>query len=38
MGFKRCIVPESNSKRMIIPEGIALIGVKTLGEAMEYLF
>lgn len=38
MGFKRCIVPESNFKRMIIPEGIALIGVKTLGEAMEYLF
>jgi DNA repair protein RadA/Sms len=38
MGFKRCIVPESNLKRMIIPEGIALIGVKTLGETMEYLF
>jgi DNA repair protein RadA/Sms len=38
MGFKRCIVPESNFKRMIIPGGIALIGVKTLGEAMEYLF
>jgi DNA repair protein RadA/Sms len=38
MGFKRCIVPESNFKRMILPEGIALIGVKTLGEAMEYLF
>jgi DNA repair protein RadA/Sms len=38
MGFKRCIIPESNCKRMIIPEGIALIGVKTLGEAMEYLF
>jgi DNA repair protein RadA/Sms len=38
MGFKRCIVPESNFKRIILPEGIALIGVKTLGEAMEYLF
>jgi DNA repair protein RadA/Sms len=38
MGFKRCIVPESNFKRMIIPEGITLIGVKTLGETMEYLF
>jgi DNA repair protein RadA/Sms len=38
MGFKRCIVPESNFKRMIIPDGIALIGVKTLGETMEYLF
>jgi len=38
MGFNRCIVPQSNLKRMIIPEGITLIGVKTLGEAMEYLF
>jgi DNA repair protein RadA/Sms len=38
MGFNRCIVPQSNLKRMIIPEGITLIGVKSLGEAMEYLF
>ena len=38
MGFKRCIVPESNLKRMMIPGGISIIGVKTLEEAMEYLF
>lgn len=38
MGFKRCIVPESSLKRMTSPEGIAIIGVKSLAEAMEYLF
>ncbi len=38
MGFKRCVVPETNVRRMIKQEGITLIGVKTLGEAMDYLF
>ncbi len=38
MGFKRCIVPESSLKRMTPSEGIAVIGVKSLAEAMEYLF
>ncbi len=38
MGFIRCLVPESNLKRMTGNEGISLIGIKTLGEAIEYLF
>jgi DNA repair protein RadA/Sms len=38
MGFTRCLMPESNLTRMTQTQGIALIGIKTLGEAMEYLF
>lgn len=38
MGFKRCVVPETSLKRMTYQQNIALVGVKTLAEAMEYLF
>ena len=38
MGFNRCLVPQSNLKRMTKIKGIELIGVKTVSEAMENLF
>jgi len=38
MGFSRCLVPESNLKRMTEVEGIDVIGVKTVSEAIEILF
>ncbi len=38
MGFNRCLVPQSNLKRMTNIKGIELIGVKTVSEAMENLF
>ncbi|MFO8084782.1 MAG: DNA repair protein RadA [Desulfobacterales bacterium] len=38
MGFKRCIVPKSSLQRMKIQKEISVVGVKTLAEAMEYLF
>jgi DNA repair protein RadA/Sms len=38
MGFKRCIVPKSSLQRMKIQKNISVVGVKTLAEAMEYLF
>ncbi|MBU3981479.1 MAG: DNA repair protein RadA [Proteobacteria bacterium] len=38
MGFSRCLVPESNLKRMTKVEGIDVIGVKTVAEAIEILF
>ncbi len=38
MGFKRCVVPQSSSKRMTYPENISVVGMKTLAEVMEYLF
>jgi DNA repair protein RadA/Sms len=38
MGFNRCLVPQSNLKRMTKIKGIELIGVKTVSEAMEHLF
>jgi len=38
MGFTRCIVPESNVKRMAEMDGLALEGVKTVAEAIERLF
>ena len=38
MGFSRCLVPQSNLKRMTKIKGIELIGVKTVSEAIENLF
>jgi DNA repair protein RadA/Sms len=38
MGFDRCLVPQSNLKRMTKIKGIELIGVKTVSEAIENLF
>jgi DNA repair protein RadA/Sms len=38
MGFTRCLVPQSNLKRMAEIKGIELIGVKTVEEAIEALF
>jgi len=38
MGFTRCIIPENNLKRMTRIEGIEVIGIKTVAEAMEILF
>jgi len=38
MGFDRCLVPQSNLKRMTKIKGMELIGVKTVSEAIENLF
>jgi len=38
MGFTRCLVPQSNVKRMAGIKGIELIGVKHVEEAVEELF
>ena len=38
MGFIRCLVPESNLKRLPDPDGIEITGVKTVSEAIENLF
>lgn len=38
LGFKKCLVPRSNLKRMIKTEGMELVGVKTISEAIEELF
>ena len=38
MGFTRCVVPENNVRRMTAPQGVSLIGARTLSEAMDYLF
>jgi len=38
MGFTRCLVPQSNLKRMTKIKEIELTGVKTISEAMEELF
>jgi len=38
MGFSRCIVPESNLKRIIDLTGMELIGVRTVSDAVEALF
>ncbi len=38
MGFTRCLVPESNLKRMNTVKGIELVGVKTISDAVESLF
>ncbi len=38
MGFARCLVPQSNLKRMTKIKEIELTGVKTISEAIEELF
>ncbi len=37
MGFKKCILPEANLKRMNDNKGISITGVKTVSEAIEIL-
>ena len=38
MGFTRCLVPQSNLKRLPDIEGIEITGVKTISEVVENLF
>ncbi|MDM8552976.1 magnesium chelatase domain-containing protein, partial [Desulfobacterales bacterium HSG2] len=38
MGFTKCFIPTSNLKRMTGTEGIEVVGVKTVLEAIEALF
>ncbi|MBW1698036.1 MAG: DNA repair protein RadA [Deltaproteobacteria bacterium] len=38
MGFTSCLLPESNLKRLAGIEGVELLGVKTISEAVELLF
>jgi DNA repair protein RadA/Sms len=38
MGFKRCLVPDGNIKRIRHQDGITVSGVKTVSEAVELLF
>ena len=38
MGFTRCLVPESNVRRMTDIEGIEVIGIQTVAQAIETLF
>lgn len=38
MGFKKSLIPESNLKRMTKINGIDLIGIKTVSDAIETLF
>ena len=38
MGFKKCLLPDSNLKRMAGIEKIELAGIKNISEAMEFLF
>jgi DNA repair protein RadA/Sms len=38
MGFKRCLVPHGNIRRLVAVPGIETIGVKTVEDALENLF
>ena len=38
MGFKRCLIPHSNTRRMETVPGIQTIGVRTVEDALENLF
>jgi DNA repair protein RadA/Sms len=38
MGFERCILPSDNLKHLKKPGGIQIIGVKTVSEAVDFLF
>jgi DNA repair protein RadA/Sms len=38
MGFTRCLVPEGNRKRLADMDGLEIVGVKTVDEAIESLF
>jgi DNA repair protein RadA/Sms len=37
MGFGRCVVPDGNCSPEDVPPGLELVGVKTVGEALEQL-
>jgi DNA repair protein RadA/Sms len=37
MGFTRCVVPEGNCARDDVPDGLELVGVKTVNEALDQL-
>jgi DNA repair protein RadA/Sms len=38
MGFNRCLVPDSNLKRIAAIDGIAVAGIKSVSEAVDALF
>ncbi len=38
MGFERCLLPSDNLKHLKKPGGIQIIGVKTVSEAVDFLF
>jgi DNA repair protein RadA/Sms len=38
MGFKRCLVPETNRKRLAAKKGLDVVGVNTVEDAVEALF
>jgi DNA repair protein RadA/Sms len=38
MGFRRCLVPAGNLKRIDVPDGMQLVGVPNVDRAMEALF
>jgi DNA repair protein RadA/Sms len=38
MGFHRCLLPESNLKRLKKIQDITLIGIKSISDAVESLF
>jgi DNA repair protein RadA/Sms len=38
MGFNRCLIPESNLKRVKKVKGMELIGIKAVSDAVEILF
>jgi len=38
MGFNRCILPQSNLKRLADAEDIQITGVRSVSEAVEALF
>ncbi len=37
LGFTRCIIPDGNVGRADVPSGIEVIGVRTIGEALDAL-
>jgi DNA repair protein RadA/Sms len=37
MGFTRCVVPEGNIAPADLPPGMTMIGVRTVGEALDAL-
>lgn len=38
LGFKRAIIPARNIGGWTVPDGIEIIGVQTVGEALQYVF
>jgi DNA repair protein RadA/Sms len=37
LGFSRCVIPDGNVGRADVPAGIELVGVRTVGEALDAL-